>query len=501
MVIVLVFLISFTDTYSQVLEEHIIRPNGLMADDRLGENIILTGNFLFISATGDDDPEINKGSVYIFESDELNWQQVQRISCPSPKPNTFFGSSLAIKNDVLLIGANNDSSNGFPTGVAYFYEKGDDNWLLMQKIVPNPDNGIVNKNFGASLDFSDSLIIIGANTDGNHIDSLSGSVYIFRNENGFWLQEKKIIPEKVYDNGDFGSSVVLDGEYAIIGYQNSSENASGSGSVYIYKRTGRDWNFEQKLFPIDPQSEQFFGSKISLFKNRLVISAPGSISAPQSYLGTVYIFVRENGRWLERYKITPDSDSIFSFGASVKLDNDSLLIGALTRSLTNNYRGRGFLYTIENDEWVKQIEFSASDGHSVDFFGGSCDMQDGIFIFGAPGNNVRGSRAGAVYVYQEKSVSVEDNEIEIPSGYILYQNYPNPFNPSTTIEFSLPEDGFVTLKVYDILGRDVKTLIEDYRNKGKNSVEFFAGNISGGVYFYEIKVNDFVDRGKMILMK
>jgi hypothetical protein len=79
-----------------------------------------------------------------------------------------------------------------------------------------------------------------------------------------------------------------------------------------------------------------------------------------------------------------------------------------------------------------------------------------------------------------KIVGVED-EISLPTEYILTQNYPNPFNPSTTISFQLPTRSMVTLKVFDILGREVKTLINEERDAGKFNINFNASSISSGV--------------------
>jgi len=81
------------------------------------------------------------------------------------------------------------------------------------------------------------------------------------------------------------------------------------------------------------------------------------------------------------------------------------------------------------------------------------------------------------------------------------QNYPNPFNPSTTINYQLPKDGFVTLIIYDILGREVKTLVNEYKAQGRYEVNFNAGNLASGVYIYRIKVNDFSSAKKLLLMK
>jgi len=90
---------------------------------------------------------------------------------------------------------------------------------------------------------------------------------------------------------------------------------------------------------------------------------------------------------------------------------------------------------------------------------------------------------------------------EIPVEYSLLQNYPNPFNPSTKIEFKIPASGLVTLKVYDLLGREVTTLISEELQPGNYAVNFDAVSLSSGIYFYTLTAGDFVSTKKMILLK
>ncbi len=89
----------------------------------------------------------------------------------------------------------------------------------------------------------------------------------------------------------------------------------------------------------------------------------------------------------------------------------------------------------------------------------------------------------------------------IPLDFILEQNYPNPFNPSTKINFSIPKSDFVTLKVYNMLGQEVATLVNRQMSAGKYSVEFNASNLTSGVYLYKITTNDFTLSKKMMLLK
>ncbi|MDP3832068.1 MAG: T9SS type A sorting domain-containing protein, partial [Ignavibacteriaceae bacterium] len=91
------------------------------------------------------------------------------------------------------------------------------------------------------------------------------------------------------------------------------------------------------------------------------------------------------------------------------------------------------------------------------------------------------------------------------NGETLYfgikQNYPNPFNPITNIEFTIPSSGLVKLTVFDVLGREIKNLINTYKEKGSYSVKFDASNLSSGIYFYQLSLNKLVQTKSMIVTK
>jgi len=92
-------------------------------------------------------------------------------------------------------------------------------------------------------------------------------------------------------------------------------------------------------------------------------------------------------------------------------------------------------------------------------------------------------------------------EISQPDSYLLKQNFPNPFNPSTIISWQLPESKFVTLKIYDVLGNEVASLINEEKPAGNYEVEFNATNLSSGIYYYKLVAGDFIDVKKMVLLK
>ena len=92
-------------------------------------------------------------------------------------------------------------------------------------------------------------------------------------------------------------------------------------------------------------------------------------------------------------------------------------------------------------------------------------------------------------------------DIKVPDKFELQQNFPNPFNPSTLIQYQVPENTFVRLKVYDSLGKEISTLVNEQKNAGLYSVNFDAQELSSGVYFYTLYVGDFITMKKMILIK
>ncbi|MEE9450093.1 MAG: T9SS type A sorting domain-containing protein, partial [Ignavibacteriaceae bacterium] len=94
-----------------------------------------------------------------------------------------------------------------------------------------------------------------------------------------------------------------------------------------------------------------------------------------------------------------------------------------------------------------------------------------------------------------------DNDFVNPNDYSLSQNYPNPFNPTTIISYQIPQQGYVTLKVFDVLGKEVATLVNQEKSAGNYEVSFDAYELASGVYIYRMKVNDFIEGKKMVLVK
>jgi subtilisin-like proprotein convertase family protein len=184
--------------------------------------------------------------------------------------------------------------------------------------------------------------------------------------------------------------------------------------------------------------------------------------------------------------------------------------GATTVILVQNRGGSGdnFIGTILNDSAANPI----SSG-SAPFTGSfrpeqpltafnTSHMVEGDWILSV-NDNASGDtgllKAWCITIYYDCPTGV--GKIEIPSYYSLSQNYPNPFNPTTNIKYTLPKSEFVKLVVYDMTGREVKTLVNEYKQQGVYDIAFDGSALASGVYFYKIEAGSFVETKRMVLIK
>jgi len=130
----------------------------------------------------------------------------------------------------------------------------------------------------------------------------------------------------------------------------------------------------------------------------------------------------------------------------------------------------------------------------IEYYNGASDAAAIWVGFDGANKKLYFDRYGAI-------TRVSNNETVVPEKYSLGQNYPNPFNPETKIDFTIPKNSFVSIKIYDITGKEISTLVNTDMKKGSYTVDFNASNISTGVYFYKITSGSFTDTKKMILIK
>ncbi len=150
----------------------------------------------------------------------------------------------------------------------------------------------------------------------------------------------------------------------------------------------------------------------------------------------------------------------------------------------------------------------SADGTVIFYSGAARELQPNqsitvylIVAVGSDETTMKANFSAAEAIYNSVFTSVEQIDQIIPNVYTLSQNYPNPFNPTTKIEFSLPESGFTTLKIYNTLGQEVADLVNKNLDKGNYKVDFNGSNLSSGIYLYTITSGSYSQTKKMLLMK
>lgn len=157
------------------------------------------------------------------------------------------------------------------------------------------------------------------------------------------------------------------------------------------------------------------------------------------------------------------------------------------RLVTTSYDNRGRVSTWSYRAWADTSWAPFPFDHYT--------CRDGI------GNQYWYIRSDIAFHYREIATAVAGDESTTPERFVLSQNYPNPFNPGTTIRFDLPRASHVTVTVYDVLGREVATLVNEGKEPGTYAVQWDASGVSSGMYFYRIKAGDIVQTKRMMLLR
>ncbi|SRX76030.1 T9SS type A sorting domain-containing protein [Aequorivita antarctica] len=238
-----------------------------LADDaKLGMNptsLAVENNIIVAGAPGENAWE---GRVYIFQKIAGSWVEVQRLSSPNPDVNENFGIGVAVSENYLVVGANEEDNT---KGAVHIFEKdGNGLWVYVKRIMAS--DAMPEAYFGSSVSVYDNSIAIGAYNDNGGI----GATYVFeKDSNGDWVEESKITPSSPSTEGLFGFNCILKNEFLVV----SAPHVYGleSAEVYVYsKDNNNNWNEIQKVLSNDLAPEDFYGWNIEMHENQLIVGAP-----------------------------------------------------------------------------------------------------------------------------------------------------------------------------------------------------------------------------------
>ncbi len=270
-------------------------------------------------------------------------------------PGVNYGSSSDISGDRMAIGAPDGTSAGVITGAVYMYRNTGSRWVQETTIVP-PDS-TASALFGWSVAIDGDLLIVGSpGATGGSLGQDSGAAYIYRHDGTNWIFEVKLEASNGVSNDEFGISVGVSGERAVVGAWRALTGVM-PGSAYVFSNNGFSWNQDQIFESNDPTPAKRFGGAVAIDGNTIAISDQRSDLGFLQQVGGVFLYTSiSQTSWLFTQKVTAqDPQEGAQFGRSLDLSGDQLLIGA---PITDSQIGAAYLFDRAGFVFTQSHKFS-----------------------------------------------------------------------------------------------------------------------------------------------
>jgi PKD repeat protein len=305
----------------------------------------------------------------------------------------YFGQSVAISGNYAIGGAAYAGENG--TGAAYIFENRGSSWNEVAKLTAS--GGGTLDFFGRSVSISDGYTIVGA--PGNL--SGTGTAYIFEKSGSSWNQVAKLTASDSYTGDGFGSGVSISGGYAIVGAP--GRYLFSYGAAYIFEKNDSSWNQVAKLTASEPAVYDYFGQTVSISGDSAIVGAYG-----YGYgVGAAYIFEKNGNSWSQAAKLTASGGGGgLNFGQSVSLSGNYAITGAYGDDKNGSSSGAAYIFEKSGNNWNQVAELTASDGAAGDYFSyHGVAISGGLVIVGAYGDDDNGAYSGAAYIFERSGNS------------------------------------------------------------------------------------------------
>ncbi len=383
-------------------------------NDLFGISVDISGDYAIVGAHFNDGLGwAESGAAYIFHKDEggeNNWQQIKKLVSTDALSQDHFGISVAIDGEIVVVGARYNDAGNTDAGAAYVFYKDKDgvnNWGLHKKITPYSAHDY--DQFGTSVDISGNTIIVGANRK-DYNDLKYGAAYIFDKDEGGvdnWGEVKAFFSQNPNDGDNFGWSVAIDEDNAIVGAKFDDEFGTDAGSATIFSRNQggvNNWGAVKLIGGNDIAADDEFGFDVAISGETAVVGAhKHTIGGGTDGEGAVYVFEKDAGginNWGQIDKLI-DPNPYFDewFGYGVAINGNTIIAGAEQDSFEGTRYGATHIFKHDGTSWVYNNSIRASDGASYDRFGGAVAYDGQYAIISARYDDDNGTSSGSAYLF------------------------------------------------------------------------------------------------------
>ena len=383
------------------------------AFDEFGGSVAVSGDTIVVGAIQDD---MLNGSAYVFVKPAGGWAdmtQTAKLTASDTMSFDEFGGSVAVSGDTIVVGAVWGDGNISDSGSAYVFVKPGGGWAgsLNENAELLASDGKAFDEFGGSVAVNGDTIVVGATLDNIGADANLGSAYVFVKPGGGWAgslnEDAKLTASDGAEDDQFGCSVAVNGDTIVVGADDDDDNASDSGSAYVFVKPGGGWagslNEDAKLTASDGAEDDQFGCSVAVSGDTIVVGADDDDDNGNSS-GSAYVFVKPGGGWTdmnETAKLTAsDGAEDDQFGCSVSVSGDTIAVGAIY----NDDHGSAYVFITPDGGWATTDSFNAkltaSDAWAMDWFGCSVAVSGDTAVVGAFGDDDNGFYSGSAYFYR-----------------------------------------------------------------------------------------------------
>ena len=341
--------------------------------DYFGGSIAVWRHTVVVGAYLDENVGTNSGTAYVFYYHNGEWKEQQKLSSHNAMAADYFGQSVDIFEDTIVVGAYGQADSGYFRGAAYVFERNSHHWTEVAMLRPMDIQD--NHMFGCSAAIFNSTIIIGAYGDPVESGSNTGSAYVFEyvphplndtsyeaflqsyvmkspSRSGRWTCTQKLVASDARQYSNFGYAVAGDtrskynaaSSTLVIGANTARGAASGTGAAYVFVSSlvyqystsyvddidfsPRSWTQQAKLIAVENIGDEHFGSSVAIDQATIVIGAPDDCFH-QTDAGAAYVFHGSAGRWeMVKRVVGNDTKAHDHFGTNVNIDGDTIVIGS-----------------------------------------------------------------------------------------------------------------------------------------------------------------------------
>jgi hypothetical protein len=316
--------------------------------DRFGWSVALDGDTAVVGATAVEIEGQNaQGAVYVFQRSGTAWQSAAKLIASDGDANDLLGWSVAIHGETIVAGAINEEGafEGCQgSGAAYVFSRQGNLWTEEAKLF-DPD-GQCSDLFGNAVALQGDTVLIGADSASIGGDPNRGAAYVYRWIASEWTFEQKLLASDGLDPDQFGYSVALDRDVALIGARQKAISGSiAQGAAYVFRREGASWTEEQRLTASDGHEHSFFGWSAALVGHLALVGGRLDFPPDELQRGVVWEYRRDEGAWEEVQRFTaPVGEGLDGFGEAMALTHERSVIASRTNDVVEPRGGTAWIF-------------------------------------------------------------------------------------------------------------------------------------------------------------